>query len=165
MARLMTFFFLFFFGVHLFRRIHFLFVHMRDTLLSTSAPRRRGISDFSCTCGTQGQILGPLGPTTCTLPNELTGPNDLSNPEISHLYKWMIVKGNKTYSFSDTVYHFKYTEHVFIISNTKTGWYCGNCTFTLIRDDVRTLLPGGINFFFYSSIIINITQKIHTCIL
>ena len=59
----------------------FLFVYMRDTLLSTSAPRRRSISDFSCTCGTRrrpdrGQILGPLGPTTCTLPNELTGPTD-----------------------------------------------------------------------------------------
>ena len=56
----------------------FLFVYMRDTLLSTSAPRRRSISDSSCTCGTRrrpgrGQILGPLGPTTCTLPNELTG--------------------------------------------------------------------------------------------
>ena len=52
---------------------------MRDTLLSTSAARRRSISDFSCTCGTRrrpgrGQILGPLDPTTCTLPNELTGP-------------------------------------------------------------------------------------------
>ena len=57
----------------------FLLVYMRDTLLSISAPRRRSISDFSCTCGTRrrpvrGQILGPLGHTTCTLPNELTVP-------------------------------------------------------------------------------------------
>ena len=40
----------FFFFVHPFRRIHF-YLYMHDTLLSTSAPYRPSISDFSCTCG------------------------------------------------------------------------------------------------------------------
>ena len=39
---------------------------MRDTLLSTSAPRRRSISNFSCTCGTRrrpGQDQGLYSPS------------------------------------------------------------------------------------------------------
>ena len=48
---------------------HTFYLYMHDTLLSTSAPHRPSISDFSCTCGTRrrpgrGQNLRPFDLTT-----------------------------------------------------------------------------------------------------
>ena len=73
-----------FFCVHPFRRIHF-YLYMRDTLLSTSAPRRRSISNLSCPCGTRlrpgrGQNLRPLDLTSWALPTELKK----TNPVVCH---------------------------------------------------------------------------------
>ena len=88
---------------------------MRDALLSASAPRRRSISDFSCTCGTRrrpgrGQILWPIDSKTCALPTELTGSTFIKlNYGNSCWPASIITRLNGTWSYILTWYLFSFS--------------------------------------------------------